>query len=84
MGVIICIPPDSLRFGHLGNGVTVYTTAHEENNDFMTLAHIRYNREVKFYKDVDETTRQKIINFAQTDNMTISATQVDQFALCPV
>ena len=72
------VPPDSLRFGHLGNGMTVYTTAIEVKNDYLTIAHISPNRTVSIYKPVDEEIERKIREFAKNKNPSVSVTQPEQ------
>lgn len=62
-------------FGHLGNGVTVCDRLREENGDYMTVAHISYERGITYYNTISEEGKQRIENFAQAENMTKSATQ---------
>jgi hypothetical protein len=77
------IPAEALRFGHKGNGVTVYVTNHEANHDYLTIAHISEDRKLKWYYECDNETRAKVERFAACDNMTRSATQKD-LVLTPV
>jgi|BarGraIncu00421A_1022006.scaffolds.fasta_scaffold106221_2 hypothetical protein len=74
---MMLIPLNSIRFGCKGNGVTVWTNAFEEHNDYMTIAHISDDRVVKWRKEVDEATKEYVEHFAKTQNMTVSATQSD-------
>ena len=77
---ILIIPPDSLRFGHLGNGIIVYTTAIEsiQTRDYLTIAHICIDKTVKFYQTVDSETARKIKDFAKNENPSVSFTQTEQ------
>jgi esterase/lipase superfamily enzyme len=65
----------NLRFGHLGSGIIVFTTEKEEHNDYLKIAHIRDNREIKWYKIPPKQFIDKIEKFAKTANPSISATQ---------
>ena len=73
------VPAECLRFGHLGNGVTVFITNHEAHNDYLKIAHISPNRKIIWYHEVNAGTRARVENFAAHENMTVSATQKDQF-----
>lgn len=73
------VPVQCLRFGHLGNGVTVFITNHEAHNDYLKIAHISPYRKITWYHDVNTGTRARVENFAAHENMTVSATQTDQF-----
>lgn len=65
-----------LGFGHLGNGITVWNRLEEEHGDYKTVAHISAERAITFYdKAMPETVKQKIRDFAEKANPTISATQ---------
>lgn len=75
---------ENLGFGHLGNGVTVWDRTREDNGDYLTVAHISYDRTVSYYvKDISKEDKAKIERFAKFDNMRVSATQ-DGFVLQPV
>ncbi len=37
---------EDLGFGHMGNGITVWDRNQLESNDFKTVAHIGYEREI--------------------------------------
>lgn len=66
----------SLGFGHLGNGITVWNRLQEEHGDYKTVAHISADRQITFYdKEMPEVIRQKIRDFAEKENPTISTTQ---------
>jgi hypothetical protein len=76
---------EKINFGHLGNGVTVWDSNRIKNNDYMTVAHISYHREIKYYtSDLSEGTIQAIEDLAKNGNMAVSATQKDMYALCPL
>lgn len=65
-----------LGFGHLGNGITVWNRLQEEHGDYKTVAHISPERTVTYYdKSLPEDVKQKIRDFAERENPTISATQ---------
>ena len=73
-----------IGFGHLGNGLTVWNRLEEKNNDYKTIAHIDINRNVKFYEELPENIKQKILTVAKTDNGNVSATQDQKrFATAP-
>ena len=40
-----------LGYGHLGHGITVWNRAEERNGDYVTVAHIRTDRSVRFYDE---------------------------------
>lgn len=65
-----------LGFGHLGNGITVWNRLQEEHGDYKTVAHISADREITFYdKVMPESVMQRIRDFAEKENPTISTTQ---------
>lgn len=41
---------EKLGFGYLGNGVTVWDSNREKNNDYLTVAHISEQGAVSYYK----------------------------------
>ncbi len=71
----LTVPQEELMFGHLGNGVTVCDRLRDENGDYMTVAHISYERGITYYNTVSEEGKQRIERFAQADNTTKSDTQ---------
>ena len=76
---------EDLMFSHMGNGVTVCDKNREKNNDYLTVAHISYDRTVSFNtKKLSEESKMKIESFAKNENMTVSAAQQDCYALCPL
>lgn len=70
-----------ITFAHLGNGITVYDTSFEYKNDYIIVAHISPNREVKYRKHVDysyklsKLNELKIEEYAKTENPSVSFTQ---------
>jgi hypothetical protein len=76
---------ENLMLGHLGNGVTVCDRNREENNDYMTVAHISYHRVIKYYTNVlSDGAKLEIEDFANFGNMAVSVCQPDAYALCPL
>ena len=41
----------------------------------MTVAHISYNRKIRYYEPLSDAAMERIENFAKNDNMTVSVTQ---------
>ena len=72
----------NLMFCSLGNGVSVCDTLHEENGDYVNVAHINRHRRVTFYKRLNEDDKNKIVSFAKTEHPNISASQ-DQKIFLP-
>ena len=64
-----------LGFGHLGNGIIIWNSKQEKHGDYVKVAHISADREVKFYELLPKHLKQKILDFAKNDNSSISATQ---------
>jgi hypothetical protein len=66
----------SLGYGFMGNGITVWNHAEEQDGDYVTVAHIAADREVTYYdKDMPADVKAQIEHIAQTLDMTVSATQ---------
>ena len=58
-----------LGFGHLGNGISVYDRLHEENGDYVTVAHISTDREITWImKRLEPEYRQQVEDFARYAN----------------
>jgi hypothetical protein len=77
--------PENLMFGHLGSGVTVFDGNRLKNSDYLTVAHISYQREIKYYtRDLSDEAKNQIENFAGFGNMAVSVCQPDAYALCPL
>lgn len=66
---------EELCFGHMGNGIVVWDHAQEENNDYVTVAHISPDRTVKYYRELSQAAVFSIEDFARTENPTISVSQ---------
>ena len=65
-----------LRYGHKGNGLTVWNRLEEKAGDYVTVAHIGPDRNVTFFdKAMPDSVKVRIEQAAHTSNMTISATQ---------
>lgn len=63
-------------YGAMGNGVTVWNRKETEHGDYKTIAHIDPDRTVKFYDDsLPDAIKEQIQRFADTSEITISATQ---------
>jgi hypothetical protein len=51
----------------------------------MTVAHIDYYRDIKFYtNDLSDAAKTEIEDFAYTGNMAVSVSSPNVFALCPL
>lgn len=74
---------EDLGFGHLGNGVTVWDRSRERNGDYLTVAHISRERKIDWHAKVSPAQKERIEEFARTDNMTRSATQ-NELVLVPI
>lgn len=65
-----------IRYGHMGNGVTVWNAAKEVSGDYETVAHISPDREVTYYNsNLPDSVKEKITRAARTMEMQRSATQ---------
>ena len=64
-----------LMFCSFGNGISVCDTLHEENGDYVNIAHIDPHRKVTFYKRLEEKYKTEIAVFAKTEHPNISVTQ---------
>lgn len=63
------IMKEDLMFCSLGNGVTVCDKKRKEHGDYMSVAHISYDRQIQYYSPVTDKAREKIRQFAETANM---------------
>ena len=45
---------EDLMFCHLGNGVTVCDRQRRKYGDYMTVAHISYNRKIRYYEPLSD------------------------------
>ncbi|WP_185154004.1 hypothetical protein [Dysgonomonas sp. ZJ709] len=67
---------EDLGFGHMGNGITVWDRNQLESNDFKTVAHIGYEREISYYdENLTEEAITRIENFAKRENSCASFMQ---------
>lgn len=66
---------ENLLFHHKGNGVTVCDSLRMEYGDYMTVAHIAYDRTITYYNSVSSEGKERIKHFARYGNMNMSATQ---------
>ena len=75
-----------IGYGAMGNGVTVWNRKETERGDYKTIAHIDPDRTVKFYDDsLPDAIKEQIQRFADTSEITISATQdASVFSVPPV
>lgn len=75
-----------IGYGAMGNGVTVWNRKEEEHGDYKTIAHIDPDRTVKFYdENLPDAVKEQIQHFADTAEMTLSATQdASVFSVPPV
>lgn len=74
---------DEIHFGSMGNGITVWDAARTRNGDYLTVAHIDYNRTVKYYEKVSQEAKNRIENFARYEN-SHPVSQPEMLALCPI
>ena len=74
---------EEIHFGSMGNGITVWDSTRTRNNDYLTVAHISYDRKVTFYEKVDPGARRLIENFAKYSN-SHPASQPYKMALSPI
>ena len=63
---------EKLGFGHLGNGVTVWDSNREENNDYLAVAHISSQGVVSYRKcKISNEAKKEIECFAENMKYTI-------------
>ena len=63
---------ENLGFGRLGNGVTVWDSNREDNNDYLAVAHISNQRVVSYRKcKISNEARNEIECFAENMKYTI-------------
>ena len=68
-----------LGYGHLGNGITVWNRAEKHNGDYVTVAHIRADRSVRFYdENMPDELKADIERIARTSDIRVSTTQQDR------
>lgn len=76
-------PEEKIHFGFLGNGVTVWDASKTVNGDYPTVAHIAYDRTVKYYREVSPEARHQIEHYAKYGNIH-PVTQPEMLALKPL
>lgn len=74
---------EKLGFGFMGNGITVWDSSREVNHDYPTVAHISYDRKVKYYEELSPGARRRIENFAKYEN-SHPVSQPEMLALRPL
>lgn len=67
-----------LGFGSLGNGISVWDRLHEEDGDYMKVAHISPDRDVTFYVDLSPEDTARIEKVARESDPGISSSQQNQ------
>jgi hypothetical protein len=67
------VETENIMYAHCGNGVVVFDGNRMKNGDYMTVAHIDYNRDIMYYTHIlSDSAKCKIENFAKSGNMRIS------------
>lgn len=74
---------EEIHFGSMGNGITVWDAVRTRNGDYLTVAHISYDRKVTFREKVSPGARRRIENFAKYHN-SHPVSQPEKLALCPI
>lgn len=74
---------EEIHFSFMGNGITVWDASRTRNGDYLTVAHIDYNRTVKYYGRVSLEAKKRIENFAKYEN-SHPVSQPEMLALCPI
>lgn len=74
---------EEIHFSFMGNGITVWDAFRTRNGDYLTVAHIDYNRTVKYYGRVSLEAKKRIENFAKYEN-SHPVSQPEMLALCPI
>lgn len=77
------IMKEDIHFGFMGNGITVWDASRTRNGDYLTVAHIDYNRTVKYYGQVSPEVKNRIENFARYEN-SHPASQPEMLVLCRI
>lgn len=76
---------EKLLFMSRGSGISVCDKNREENNDYLNVAHISYNRKITYHtQDLSLDAMSAIEDFATFENTSISASQKDIYALHPL
>lgn len=74
---------ENLGFGFLGNGITVWDASRIQNNDYLTVAHIHYDRTVEYLEELSPEAIRRIEDFAKYENLH-PVSQPDMSALKPL
>lgn len=75
---------EQLMFTFRGNGIGVCDKSREEYGDYLSLAHISYEREITYYTEVSDYARERIEKFAQEDNISNINGEPTYSALRPI
>ncbi len=82
-GKAIKLHKEDLMLCHLGNGVTIYDRSRRKDGDALYVAHISYDRTIKWYEPLTVEAVERIEKFAREGNMTRSVSQPD-LVLAPI
>lgn len=74
---------ENIQFSSMGNGITVWDKNRTRNGDYLTVAHISYDRKVELYAKVSPDAKLQIENFAKYCN-SHPVSQPDMLALRPI
>lgn len=74
---------EEIGFAFMGNGITVWDANRTRNGDYLIVAHIDYNRTVKYYEQISPEAKKRIENFARYEN-SHPVSQPEMLALCPI
>lgn len=74
----------NIGFYHLGHGFMVCDRRAYKNGDYERIAHIKYDRSVKYFENLTQELKDYIEDFAATDVSSISTSQPDKFVLKPL
>jgi len=69
---------------NLGNGIFICDKNRQQYGYHVPVAHIDYNRNVKYYDDLPGNAKVEIEGLATLGNMATSAANPNKLALCPV
>lgn len=74
---------EEIHFGSMGNGITVWDSTRTRNGDYLTVAHISYDRKVTFREKVSPGAQRRIENYAKYHN-SHPVSQPEKLALYPI
>jgi len=69
---------------NLGNGIFICDKNRQQYGYHIPVAHIDYQRNVKYLDDLPDNVKVEIEGLAASGNMATSAYNPDKFALCPI